>query len=58
MKFEVRIALMRVALTKKSHFDVKKTYASIRHLVVKTIALGKTRTSAIDFEALIGRRST
>ena len=47
------IALMRVfpkaiVLTTKSHFDVKKTYASIRGLVVRTIALGKTRKSVIQ----------
>ena len=42
-----------IVLTTKSHFDVKKRYASIRGLVVRTIALGKTRISAIekDFRA-------
>ena len=47
------IALMRVfpkaiVLTTKSHFHVKRTYASIGGLVVRTITSGKTRTSAID----------
>ena len=48
------IALMRVfpkaiVLTTKCHFDVKRTYASIRGLVVRTIESGKTRISAITF---------
>ena len=47
------IALMRVfpeviVLTTKSHFHVQRTHASIRGLVVRTIALGKTRISAIE----------
>ena len=36
-----------IVLTTKSHFDVKKMHASVRGLVVKTIALGITRISAI-----------
>ena len=48
----ISIALMRVfpkaiVLTTKSHFHVKRTYASIRGLVVRTITSGKTRISAI-----------
>ena len=47
-----QIALMRVfptaiVLTTKCHFHVKRTYASIRGLVVRTITPGKTRISAI-----------
>ena len=47
------VALMRVfpkaiVPTTKSHFDVKKTYVSIRGLVVRIIALGKNRISAIE----------
>ena len=47
------IALMRVfpeviVLTTKSHFHVKRMYASIRGLVVRTITSGKTRISAIE----------
>ena len=34
-------------LNTKSHFDVKRTYALIRGLVVKTVVLGKTSISAI-----------
>ena len=50
------ITLMRVfpkaiVLTTKSRLDVKRTYASIRGLVVRTIALGKTRISAILFQS-------
>ena len=50
----IRIALMRVfpkaiVFTTKSHFDVRRTYASIRGLVVTTIGLAKTRISAISF---------
>ena len=37
-----------IALTTKSHFHVKRTYASIRGLVVRTIMSGKTRISAIE----------
>ena len=48
------IALMRVfpkaiVLTTKSHFHVKRTYAAIRGLVVRTITSGKTCISAIDY---------
>ena len=48
------IALMRVfpkaiVLTTKSHFHVKRTHASIRGLVVRTITSGKTRISAIEW---------
>ena len=55
-KFQA-IALMRVfpkaiLLTTKSHFHVKRTYASIRGLVVRTITSGKTRISAIFIEFL------
>ena len=42
----MRVFPKAIVLTTKSHFDVKKTYASIRGLVVRTIALGKTRISA------------
>ena len=57
------IALMRIfpkaiVLTTKSHFHVKRTYASIRGLVVRTITSGKTRVSAIVlrifFRGMIG----
>ena len=46
------IALMRaspkaIVLTTKSHFHVKRMYASIRGLVVRTITSGKTCISAI-----------
>ena len=43
----MRVFPKAIVLITKSHFDVKTTYASIRGLVVKTIALGKTRISAI-----------
>ena len=36
-----------IVLTTKSHFHVKRTYASIRGLVVRTITSGKTHISAI-----------
>ena len=46
-----QIALMRVfpkaIVLTKSHFHVKRTYASIRGLVVRTITSGKARISAI-----------
>ena len=50
----IAIALMRVfpkaiVLTTKSHFHVKRTYASIRGLVVRTITSGKTRIRAIRY---------
>ena len=53
LSVDLLIALMRVfpkaiVLTTKSHFHVKRTYASIRGLVVRTITSGKTRISAID----------
>ena len=38
-----------IVLTTESRFHVKRTYVSIRGLVVRTIALGKTRISAITF---------
>ena len=44
----MRVSPKAIVLTTKSRFDVKKTYASIRRLVVRTIALGKTRISAIQ----------
>ena len=52
-KKEMTIAVMRVfpnaiVLTTKSHFHVKRTYTSIRGLVVRTITLGKTRISVIE----------
>ena len=51
-------ALMRVfpkaiVLTTKSHFHVKRTYPSIRGLVVRTITSGKTRISAIAAHVLV-----
>ena len=59
----VSIALMRVprkaiVLTTKSRFDVKKTYASIRGLVVRKIALGKTRINAIINHCYIASAKT
>ena len=54
IEFENSIALMRVfpkaiiVLTTKSHFHVKRTYASIPGLVVRTITSGKIRISAIE----------
>ena len=44
----MRVFPKAIVLTTTSHFVVKKAYASIRGLVVRTIALGKTRISA-DF---------
>ena len=54
----VKIALMRVfpkaiVLTTMFHFHVKRTYASIRGLVVRTITSGKTRISAIAQPAFL-----
>ena len=49
-----------IVLTTLSHFHVKRTYASIRGLVVRTITLDKTRISAIgDYWKLfsVGRTS-
>ena len=51
------IALMRVfpkaiVLTTKSHFHVKRTYASIRGLVVRTMTSRKTRISAIIISSI------
>ena len=43
----MRVFPKAIVLTTKSHINVKKTYTSIRGLVVRTIALGKTRISAI-----------
>ena len=43
----MRVFHKAIVLTTKSHFHVKKTYASIRGLVVRTITSGKTRISAI-----------
>ena len=43
----MRVFLKAIVLTTKSHFHVKRTYASIRGLVVRTIPSRKTRTSAI-----------
>ena len=43
----MRVFPKAIVLTTKSRFDVKRTYGSIRGLVVRTIALGKTRISAI-----------
>ena len=51
------IALMRVfpkaiVLTTKSHFHVKRTYASIRGLVVRTMTSRKTLISAIIISSI------
>ena len=43
----MRVFPKAIVLTTKSHFHVKRTYASIRGLVVRTITSGKTRISAI-----------
>ena len=43
----MRVFPKAIVFTTKSHFDVKRTCASIRGLVVRTIGLGKTRISAI-----------
>ena len=46
----MRVFPKAIVLTTKSHFHVKRTYASIRGLVVRTITSGKTRISAIGGE--------
>ena len=43
----MRVFSKAIVLIIKSHFHVKRTYASIRGLVVRTITSGKTRISAI-----------
>ena len=43
----MRVFPKAIVLTTKSRFHVKRTYASIRGLVVRTITSGKTRISAI-----------
>ena len=50
-----RVFPKTIVLTTKSHFDVKKMYASILGSVVRTIALGKTRISAIRAKERINR---
>ena len=49
----MRVFPKAIALTTKSRFHVKRTYASIRGLVVRTITSGKTRISVINFLTLI-----
>ena len=44
-----------IVLTTKPHFHVQRMYASIRGLVVRTIALGKTRISAIGASFPVNR---
>ena len=46
----MRVFPKAIVLTTKSPFHVKRTYASIRGLVVRTITSGKTRISAIGKE--------
>ena len=48
----MRVFPKAIVLTTKSHFHVKRTYASIRGLVVRTITSGKARISAIHGLAL------
>ena len=43
----MRVFSKAIVLTTKCHFHVKRTYASIRGLVVRTMTSGKTRISAI-----------
>ena len=48
----MRVFPKAIVLTTKSHFHVKRTYASIRGLVVRTITSGKTRISTIRMHVL------
>ena len=44
----MRVFPKAIVLTIKSNFDVKRTYASRRGLVVRIIALGKTRIFCVN----------
>ena len=54
----MRVFPKAIVLTTKSHFHVKRTYASIRGLVVRTITSGKTCISAIAFRKIISWQQT